>query len=56
MISGVAADLSARGGFGWSCPCGGDSINLLTGTTADFTIRCGCGRTYRARVEEIPEP
>jgi hypothetical protein len=51
-VAGVAIDLSARGGFGWSCHCGGDSLALLRGTAADFTVRCGCGSIYRARLEQ----
>lgn len=48
----VAVDLSGRS-FGWSCNCGGDSLSLLKGTTADYTVRCGCGRTFRVRIEEV---
>jgi hypothetical protein len=53
MSTNLTINLSAQGSFGWSCPCGGDSVSLLSGTAADFTIRCGCGKTYRARVEEV---
>jgi hypothetical protein len=53
IIAGVAVDLSRTGGFGWSCQCGRDDISLLRGTNTDFTIRCGCGRTFQARLEEV---
>jgi hypothetical protein len=48
----VAVDLSGWS-FGWSCNCGGDRLALLRGTTSDFTVRCGCGRIFRARLEEV---
>lgn len=50
--SDVAVDLSGRS-FGWSCNCGGNRISLLKGTIADCTVRCGCGRVYRVRLEEV---
>lgn len=53
VIEGVALDLSRTGGFGWSCQCGRDDLALLRGSNADFTIRCGCGRTFIARLEEV---
>lgn len=55
VIAGVAVDLRAVRGFGWFCQCGGrDKVDLLRGINADFTVRCGgCGRVFRARLEEI---
>ncbi len=48
----VARILTGRS-FGWSCACGGNRLSLLKGTTADYTVRCGCGRVFRALLEEV---
>jgi hypothetical protein len=54
FIPNVTLDLTRLAGFGWRCSCGGASMSLLRGTNADFTVRCGCGRVFRAQLEEIP--
>lgn len=52
-LSGVTVIMGRDGVFGWSCHCGSPSLSLLRGSTADFTIRCGCGKVYRAQLEEV---